>query len=161
SPGAQRDRLAVARRAERGSAGMTNQTAAIPVGAATPMGAAILGVWPAGVLPAGASPAGPSPAGVLTAGAMTTGPTAAQAAAPQPGVAGTGVIRTCVGCRSRAARSDLLRIVVVGGELVPDVRRRLPGRGAHVHPDLACVELAERRRAFPRALRVPGPLGLE
>ncbi|MBX6391663.1 MAG: YlxR family protein [Frankia sp.] len=70
-------------------------------------------------------------------------------------------VRTCVGCRSRAARSDLLRIVVVGGELVPDVRRRMPGRGAHVHPDPACLDLAERRRAFPRALRVPGPLALE
>ena len=27
-----------------------------------------------------------------------------------------------------------------------------------MHPDLACVDLADRRRAFPRALRVPGPL---
>jgi uncharacterized protein len=27
-----------------------------------------------------------------------------------------------------------------------------------VHPDLRCVELAEKRRAFPRALRLPGPL---
>jgi predicted RNA-binding protein YlxR (DUF448 family) len=72
---------------------------------------------------------------------------------------GKPTVRTCVGCRSRAARSDLLRIVVVDGELVPDVRRRLPGRGAHLHPDLACLDLAERRKAFPRALRVPGPLG--
>ncbi|MCM3885113.1 YlxR family protein [Frankia sp. R82] len=66
--------------------------------------------------------------------------------------------RTCVGCRSRAPSSDLLRIVVDGAELLPDARRRLHGRGAHVHPDLACLELAERRKAFPRALRVPGPL---
>jgi len=42
--------------------------------------------------------------------------------------------------------------------LVVDERRVLPGRGAHLHRDLACLELAERRRAFPRALRVPGPL---
>jgi predicted RNA-binding protein YlxR (DUF448 family) len=34
----------------------------------------------------------------------------------------------------------------------------LPGRGAHLHRDPACLELAERRRAFPRALRVTGPL---
>ncbi|MCK9927126.1 YlxR family protein [Frankia sp. Mgl5] len=73
----------------------------------------------------------------------------------------SGPIRTCVGCRTRAARSSLLRIVVIGGELLPDVRRRMPGRGAHVHPDLACVDLAERRKAFPRALRVAGPLGLK
>ncbi|MCL9761516.1 YlxR family protein [Frankia sp. AiPa1] len=69
-------------------------------------------------------------------------------------------VRTCIGCRSRAPSSDLLRIVVDGGELLPDARRRLRGRGAHVHPCLACLELADRRRAFPRALRVPGPLGL-
>ncbi len=37
--------------------------------------------------------------------------------------------------------------------LVLDVSRRLPGRGAHLHPDLHCLELAERRRAFARSLR--------
>lgn len=42
--------------------------------------------------------------------------------------------------------------------LVVDTRRRLPGRGAWVHPDRACVESALRRRVFARALRVPGPL---
>jgi predicted RNA-binding protein YlxR (DUF448 family) len=41
-----------------------------------------------------------------------------------------------------------------------DVRGCLPGRGAWIHPALACLELAERRRAVPRALRVPGPLDL-
>ena len=67
-------------------------------------------------------------------------------------------MRTCVGCRERASRADLLRVVADGDRLVPDLARRLPGRGASVHPDLRCVELAERRRAFPRALRLPGPL---
>ena len=66
--------------------------------------------------------------------------------------------RTCVGCRVRAAKSDLLRLVVVEGSIVPDPRGRLPGRGASLHPDLACLELAERRRAFPRAFRLQGPL---
>jgi len=67
-------------------------------------------------------------------------------------------VRTCVGCRQRAITSELLRVVVVDGNLVPDQRRRLPGRGASVHPDLACLDLADRRRAFSRALRVTGPL---
>jgi predicted RNA-binding protein YlxR (DUF448 family) len=65
-----------------------------------------------------------------------------------------------VGCRSRAAKIDLLRVVAVNGVLVVDPRGRLPGRGAHVHPDPACVDLAERRKAFPRALRLAGPLDL-
>ncbi|WP_369232921.1 YlxR family protein [Streptomyces sp. R21] len=66
--------------------------------------------------------------------------------------------RTCVGCRERAAKSDLLRIVAVEGECAPDLRGTLPGRGAYVHPALVCLDLAVRRRAIPRALRVPGPL---
>ena len=53
-----------------------------------------------------------------------------------------------------------MRVVVKAGALVPDPERRLPGRGAHLHRDLACLELADRRRAFSRALRVPGPLDL-
>ena len=66
--------------------------------------------------------------------------------------------RTCVGCRGQAAKSDLLRVVGAGGSLAPDPAGRLPGRGASVHLDLRCVELAEKRRAFPRALRLDGPL---
>ncbi|WP_078889000.1 YlxR family protein [Streptomyces sclerotialus] len=66
--------------------------------------------------------------------------------------------RTCVGCRERAAKGDLLRIVVIDGECTPDPRGTLPGRGAYVHPTLVCFDLAVRRRAFPRAFRGPGPL---
>ncbi|MFJ7168775.1 YlxR family protein [Streptomyces globosus] len=66
--------------------------------------------------------------------------------------------RTCVGCRARAAKSELLRIVAVGDACVPDPRGTLPGRGAYVHPAAVCVDKAVRRRAFPRALRSPGAL---
>ncbi|MGN6608517.1 MAG: YlxR family protein [Jatrophihabitans sp.] len=66
--------------------------------------------------------------------------------------------RTCIGCRCRTSATDLLRVVAADGTAVPDVRRRLPGRGAWVHPTPACVALAERRRAFGRALRQAGPL---
>jgi predicted RNA-binding protein YlxR (DUF448 family) len=66
--------------------------------------------------------------------------------------------RTCVGCRERAAKSDLLRIVAIEGECVPDHRGTLPGRGAYVHPASVCLDMAVRRRAFPRAFRVQGPL---
>ncbi|MFC0221412.1 YlxR family protein [Nocardioides zeicaulis] len=69
-----------------------------------------------------------------------------------------GPVRTCVGCRARAAANELLR-VVAGSDaeghpaLVPDPDHRAPGRGAHVHPTPECWQLAVRRRAFPRALR--------
>ena len=63
--------------------------------------------------------------------------------------------RTCVGCRVRERSTALLRVVAVDGVVIPDLRRRLPGRGAWLHPDLGCLAAAERRRAFGRALRVP------
>jgi predicted RNA-binding protein YlxR (DUF448 family) len=72
--------------------------------------------------------------------------------------------RTCVGCRAKAARAELLRVVAVEDSgthrLVPDPAGRLPGRGASVHLDPGCVDLADKRRAFPRALRLDGPLDL-
>ena len=67
-------------------------------------------------------------------------------------------VRTCVGCRRRAPVTDLLRVVVRGSRLIPDPARRLPGRGASVHPTPECLRAADRRRAFPRALRVGAPL---
>ena len=45
-------------------------------------------------------------------------------------------------------------------QVVPDPRRRAPGRGASLHRDPGCVALAERRRSFARALRVSGPFDL-
>jgi predicted RNA-binding protein YlxR (DUF448 family) len=57
-------------------------------------------------------------------------------------------------------RTDLVRFVLVEGKLALDARGRMPGRGAWLHPDQACLDLAERRRAFGRALRTQGPIDL-
>jgi uncharacterized protein len=67
-------------------------------------------------------------------------------------------IRTCIGCGERAAKPDLVRVVAAGDQLIPDATMRLPGRGAYLHRSLACLERAQRRKAFPRALRLPAPL---
>ena len=71
-------------------------------------------------------------------------------------------VRTCVGCREKAAKSVLLRVVVDATgpvrSVVPDERGSRPGRGAHVHATFTCLALADRRRAFPRAFRLEGPL---
>jgi predicted RNA-binding protein YlxR (DUF448 family) len=42
--------------------------------------------------------------------------------------------------------------------VVPDLDRSAPGRGAWLHRDGQCAELAQRRRAYARALKVPGPV---
>ncbi|ABL82693.1 MULTISPECIES: YlxR family protein [unclassified Nocardioides] len=70
-----------------------------------------------------------------------------------------GPVRTCVGCRKRAAKNELVR-VTVGSDahghpaVVPDPAATAPGRGAHLHPTMECYDLAVRRKAFGRALRV-------
>ena len=73
------------------------------------------------------------------------------------------VIRTCIGCRKRANVAELVRLVAVvrGGVrlAVPDLARRLPGRGAWLHPEAQCLTQAERKGAFGRSLRT-GPINV-
>jgi predicted RNA-binding protein YlxR (DUF448 family) len=69
-------------------------------------------------------------------------------------------VRTCVGCRKRELAVELLRVVAVDGNgehaVTVDPARKLPGRGAWLHPDPQCLDAAIRRRAFARALRIAG-----
>jgi predicted RNA-binding protein YlxR (DUF448 family) len=71
-----------------------------------------------------------------------------------------GPVRTCVGCRKRELAVELLRVVAVDGNgeyaVTVDPARKLPGRGAWLHPEQACLDAAIRRRAFVRALRIAG-----
>ncbi|WP_323740615.1 YlxR family protein [Mumia zhuanghuii] len=73
-------------------------------------------------------------------------------------------VRTCIGCRERVDRSDLVRVVAVHGETItfvtPDLRGAAPGRGAHLHLDVSCLERATQRKAFARALRLEGPVDI-
>ena len=62
-------------------------------------------------------------------------------------------VRSCVGCRERADQADLIRFAAVDGKLREG--RRLPGRGAWLHPRRECFELAVGRKAFSRSLRTP------
>jgi uncharacterized protein len=72
-------------------------------------------------------------------------------------------VRTCIGCRQRASKRELVR-VTVGSDthghpvVVPDPEATARGRGAHLHPTTECYDLAVRRKAFGRALRVPAGL---
>ena len=94
-------------------------------------------------------------AGRLADGALrTTNACAARMPATRPGP-----VRTCVGCRQRAAKRELLR-VVAGDRTRTACGRRTrsggtaPGRGAHLHPTTECFELAVRRTSLH-----PGPPG--
>jgi uncharacterized protein len=68
-------------------------------------------------------------------------------------VDGGAPLRTCVGCRGRAAKAALVRVVrTAEGTARVDPIGTAGGRGAYVHTSPACVDAAERRGAFGRAL---------
>jgi predicted RNA-binding protein YlxR (DUF448 family) len=69
-------------------------------------------------------------------------------------------VRTCVGCRQRADRTDLLRVIAGSEELIFDALANKPGRGAWIHPSSDCLQKASERGAFARALRLKTGLTL-
>ncbi len=62
-------------------------------------------------------------------------------------------VRTCVGCRQRGNRSDLIRIANFQGNLSVDTEKKMPGRGSWLHKKTKCLETAVERKAFGRAFR--------
>ncbi|MCU0884294.1 MAG: RNA-binding protein [Beijerinckiaceae bacterium] len=64
--------------------------------------------------------------------------------------------RRCVATRLSLPVDDLLRFVAgPDGQLVPDIRRKLPGRGVWTSLSRPAVELAIRTKAFARSLKKP------
>lgn len=62
--------------------------------------------------------------------------------------------RTCVQTGQKAAPEAMLRFVLDGeGEVFPDLRRKLPGRGVWTMLDAKTVEAAARKQAFSRGFK--------
>ena len=68
-------------------------------------------------------------------------------------------IRSCIACRKRENYSELLRVVQVGNQVLPDEDRRKFGRGAWLHRN--CFDLAKERRSFQLAFRSDESLSLD
>lgn len=68
-------------------------------------------------------------------------------------------VRTCVACRIEAGKGAMVRIVrQAGGGAAVDLTGQASGRGAYLHRDAACIEIARKRKALERALKTPvGP----
>ena len=63
--------------------------------------------------------------------------------------------RTCVVSGEKGPPEAMLRFVLSGaGEVVPDLRRKLPGRGVWTRLDFATVRQAAAKQAFSRGFRV-------
>ena len=62
--------------------------------------------------------------------------------------------RTCIVTREAGSPETLIRFVAgPDGQVVPDLKRRLPGRGCWVKPERALIERAVAKKLFARALK--------
>lgn len=62
--------------------------------------------------------------------------------------------RRCIATGESGPKEGLIRFVLgPGGEVVPDIAEKLPGRGVWLTADPALVEKAVRKRLFSRAFR--------
>ena len=61
-------------------------------------------------------------------------------------------VRSCIGCRKKANPTALIRVVLIDGKLIPDIKGGAPGRGAWLHKK--CAEGAINRGAFRFALKI-------
>jgi hypothetical protein len=60
-------------------------------------------------------------------------------------------VRSCISCRKRANPSALIRVVLVDGKVIPDIKGGAAGRGAWLHKE--CAEVAIARNAFVYAFK--------
>ena len=66
--------------------------------------------------------------------------------------------RQCMGCRERKPKRELIRVVrSPEGTISLDFKGKLPGRGAYVCPDPACLAKARKSRALERAFETAIP----
>ena len=66
--------------------------------------------------------------------------------------------RQCVGCRTMKDKKALIRVVrSPEGTISLDFKGKMPGRGAYVCPDPACLKKARKSRALERAFETEIP----
>ena len=66
--------------------------------------------------------------------------------------------RQCLGCREMKNKRDLIRVVrSPEGTISLDFKGKLPGCGAYVCPDPACLAKARKSRALERAFETAIP----
>lgn len=66
--------------------------------------------------------------------------------------------RQCMGCRERADKRSLIRVVrLTDGNVMLDFSGKLNGRGAYLCPKMECLQKARKSKALERSLEVPIP----
>ncbi len=67
-------------------------------------------------------------------------------------------MRMCAGCRTRAPKRELIRVVrTPDGQVIADAREKAPGRGAYICRNINCFKKIRKSRALERMLEVTIP----
>ena len=61
--------------------------------------------------------------------------------------------RTCVACRKKQDKKDLLRIVKSGENVVVDIGGKTDGRGVYVCKDTECAAALKKKKGLNRAFK--------
>ena len=70
-------------------------------------------------------------------------------------------VRTCTGCGARKGKAEMIRIVAdPSGRITPDLKGKLPARGAYTCFNRECIERAAAGR-LSGALRIPSAVNGE
>ena len=62
-------------------------------------------------------------------------------------------MRTCIACREKKYKSELIRLVAQGDSVSIDKEKDLPGRGAYLCNNISCMEKMIKTKALDRAYR--------
>ena len=64
-------------------------------------------------------------------------------------------IRTCIGCRRKSAKGELIRLVRdLSGQILVDKNGKKPGRGAYVCLNPQCIDSALTPKKLNKVLRI-------
>ncbi len=68
-------------------------------------------------------------------------------------------VRTCISCRKKRGKKELIRLILDGNGLVArDDDDKGQGRGAYICPNRSCLEILKKGKNVSRAFRRTGPL---
>jgi len=71
-------------------------------------------------------------------------------------------IRTCVGCRSKRKKEEMLRFVhTPEGIVFVRAKKGVHGRGFYLCPDILCFKMAQKKKKWSEDLSYPLVKGLQ
>lgn len=63
-------------------------------------------------------------------------------------------IRTCIACRAKKKKQELLRIVKCEQKFLIDEKHNVNARGMYICPDIKCLERLEKNKNIEKVIKI-------